>query len=212
MHHLDTSSPAHLLTFSPPRLVNCSPPHLLACSPPRLVNWSPPCLLICLPGRHLACSYQWKGDGACDDTQGVIGMVVTAVHQPVDMDMSQRNTATRSVSNDGVVVVVVVSSVRVCIFSAWLIADAILRLQCACLDPYGTTSGLNCDFPPTAQPHSFSAYIPHPSAMLTWSVPGHMWVTHGVCMCRCERHRRLLLQRHHRLQHHRRRLRYAVRV
>ena len=49
-------------------------------------------------------------------TQGVIGMVVTAVHQPVDMDMSQRNTATRSVSNDGVVVVV--SSVRVCILSA----------------------------------------------------------------------------------------------
>ena len=44
---------------------------------------------------------------------------MTAVHQPVDMDMSQRNTATRSVSNDGVVVVVVVvSSVRVCIFSA----------------------------------------------------------------------------------------------
>ena len=49
-------------------------------------------------------------------TQGVIGMVVTAVHQPVDMDMSQRNTATRSVSNDGVVVVV--SSVCVCVFSA----------------------------------------------------------------------------------------------
>ena len=46
-------------------------------------------------------------------TQGVVGMVATAVTQPVDMDMSQRNTARRSVSNDGVVVVV--SSVRVCV-------------------------------------------------------------------------------------------------
>ena len=50
-------------------------------------------------------------------TQGVIGMAVTAVHQPVDVDMSQRNTARRSGLNNGVVFVVaaVVSSVRVCV-------------------------------------------------------------------------------------------------
>ena len=46
-------------------------------------------------------------------TQGVIGMVVTAVHQPVDVDTFQSVTATRSVANDGVVIVV--SSVRVCV-------------------------------------------------------------------------------------------------
>ena len=45
--------------------------------------------------------------------QGVIGMVVTAVHQPVDVDLFQRNSARRSVANDRVVIVV--SSVRVCV-------------------------------------------------------------------------------------------------
>ena len=50
-------------------------------------------------------------------TQGVIGMVVTAVHQPVDVDTFQSFTAPRSVANAGVVggAVVVVSSVRVCV-------------------------------------------------------------------------------------------------
>ena len=45
-------------------------------------------------------------------TQGVIGMVVTAVHQPVDVDMSQRHSARRSVANDRVIAV---SSVLVCV-------------------------------------------------------------------------------------------------
>ena len=48
-------------------------------------------------------------------TQGVIGMVVTAVHQPqlIHVDTLQRISATRSVANDGVVIVV--SGVRVCV-------------------------------------------------------------------------------------------------
>ena len=46
-------------------------------------------------------------------TQGVIGMVVTAVHQPIHVDTLQRISARRSVANDGVVIVV--SSVHVCV-------------------------------------------------------------------------------------------------
>ena len=46
-------------------------------------------------------------------TQGVIGMVATAVHQPVDVDTFQRHSAPMSVANAGVVIVV--SSVRVCV-------------------------------------------------------------------------------------------------
>ena len=46
-------------------------------------------------------------------TQGVIGMVVTAVHQPVHVDTFQSVSAPMSVANDRVVIVV--SSVRVCV-------------------------------------------------------------------------------------------------
>ena len=46
-------------------------------------------------------------------TQGVVGMVATAVPQPVDMNMSQRHSARRSVANDGVVIAV--SSVIICV-------------------------------------------------------------------------------------------------
>ena len=46
-------------------------------------------------------------------TPGVIGMVVTAVHQPVHVDTFQSVTAPMSVANDRVVIVV--SSVRVCV-------------------------------------------------------------------------------------------------
>ena len=46
-------------------------------------------------------------------TPDVVGMVVTAVHQPVHVDTFQSVSAPMSVANDRVVIVV--SSVRVCV-------------------------------------------------------------------------------------------------